>query len=208
MNRILLLAKVMLRNLFKKDGVKPAAYPLNLADYQPSKLDNPNPTVLAADIPVAKTPPGGYRRQFPPMILADCDEPLASGAPDVRGVWLCTSGKMVGHVERIEQAGNRVCITAGGIIHDGFFDGTLENGVHDINLQTGMEIHVAGDLKDGQIHFRPGGKRFVAVKRYLDGDDLIWQYGIFKNRLIKLEAPLPEWQVSAKSTIPAHADQS
>lgn len=199
MKRILLLAKVITKTLFRSGPIKPAAYPLDVADYHPPKLDSQNPTVLATDIPVAKTPPGGYRRQFPPAVLADCDEPLVPEAPDLRGVWLCKSGRMVGHVERIEQAGNRICITAGGIIHDGFFDGTLENGVHDINLQTGMEVHVAGDFKDGQAQFRPGGKRLVAVRRYLDGDDLIWQYGIFKNRLVRLDAPLSEWTTNKQS---------
>lgn len=39
---------------------------------------------------------------------------------------------MMGHVERIEQAGNRICITTGGLVHDMYCDGTLENGVDDI----------------------------------------------------------------------------
>ena len=203
-----MLIKVFGAQLFRKNEIRATIYPLNLADYRPPKLDSPNPTVLAADIPVAKTPPGGYKDQFPSLILADCDEPLAPGAPDVRGVWLCISGKMKGHVERIEQAGNRVVITTGGVIHDGFFDGTLENGVHDINLKTGMAIDVAGDLKDGEIHFRPGGKRFVAVKRYLDGDDLIWRYGPFKNRLVRLTEPLPEWLKGEQELVQADVDSS
>lgn len=43
--------------------------------------------VGAGDIPVAHTPPGGYRDVFPDPVLARCTEPLAPGAPDLRGLW-------------------------------------------------------------------------------------------------------------------------
>src|SRR5262245_32766658 len=44
--------------------------------------------VSAKDIPIAHTPPGGgYKDQFPQPVLAACTEPLAPGAPDLRGVW-------------------------------------------------------------------------------------------------------------------------
>ena len=43
-------------------------------------------TSKAADMPVVKTPPGRWR-EWPPLVLAGCDEPLADGAPDLRGVW-------------------------------------------------------------------------------------------------------------------------
>jgi hypothetical protein len=43
--------------------------------------------VSAGDIPVAHTPPGGYRDRFPAPVLARCTEPLAPGAPDLRGLW-------------------------------------------------------------------------------------------------------------------------
>jgi len=43
--------------------------------------------VSASDIPVAHTPPGGYRDRFPSPVLASCTEPLAEGAPDLRGLW-------------------------------------------------------------------------------------------------------------------------
>jgi hypothetical protein len=49
--------------------------------------DVPKRAVLASDIPVAHTPPGGYRDRFPPPVLAACTEPLAAGAPDLRGLW-------------------------------------------------------------------------------------------------------------------------
>ena len=90
-------------------------------------------TVKATEIPVAHTPPGGYR-EFPPPILSGCDEPLVSGAPDLRGVWQVYKGPLKGHVERVEQAGNRVVVTSGGVIHDMYADGTLEGGVNDVCL--------------------------------------------------------------------------
>ncbi|HVN39707.1 MAG TPA: hypothetical protein VMW19_16210 [Myxococcota bacterium] len=43
--------------------------------------------VSASEIPIAHTPPGGYRDHFPAPILATCTEPLAPGAPDLRGLW-------------------------------------------------------------------------------------------------------------------------
>ena len=43
--------------------------------------------VSANDIPVAHTPPGGYRDRFPAAVLATCTEPLVAGAPDLRGLW-------------------------------------------------------------------------------------------------------------------------
>lgn len=45
--------------------------------------------VSANDIPVAHTPPGGYRDKFPAPVLATCTEPIVEGAPDLRGLW-CT----------------------------------------------------------------------------------------------------------------------
>jgi hypothetical protein len=41
----------------------------------------------AKDIPVAHTPPGGYRDKFPAPVLATCSEPIVAGAPDLRGLW-------------------------------------------------------------------------------------------------------------------------
>ncbi|MGH8675916.1 MAG: hypothetical protein ACREVG_16615 [Burkholderiales bacterium] len=43
--------------------------------------------VSADEIPVAHTPPGGYGAEFPKPVLASCTEPLAKGAPDLRGLW-------------------------------------------------------------------------------------------------------------------------
>ena len=39
------------------------------------------------DIPTAHTPEGGYGDAMPPPVLAGCDDPIAPGAPDLRGTW-------------------------------------------------------------------------------------------------------------------------
>ena len=62
----------------------------------------------------------------PDRVMAGCTEPLPPGVPDLRGVWEVYEGRMKGHVERIEQAGNRICITTGGLVHDMYCDGTLK----------------------------------------------------------------------------------
>ena len=71
----------------------------------------------AVDIPKGNTPGCSYSH-FPLPILAECTEPLAEGADDIRGLWRAVSGRHSEHIERIEQCGNRTVITTGGIIHD------------------------------------------------------------------------------------------
>ena len=86
----------------------------------------------ANDIPKAYTPGCSYTT-IPMPILAECTEPLAGGVVDMRGLWLGFSGR-VGHLERIEQSGNRVVVTAYGTIHDFRVDGTLKNGARDVGM--------------------------------------------------------------------------
>ena len=149
----------------------------------------------ADDIAVAHTPPGGYGDEMPPPILEGCTEPLADGVPDMRGLWRVVSvdwksgerpvpDPVADHVERIEQCGNRVCITSAGIIHDMRADGTLENGVNDVAAANGRAISVACTFEDGVHVLRPAGMPGVEVTRRLDGDQLIWDYGpMFTARL-------------------------
>ncbi len=144
-------------------------------------------TVLAGDIPYANTPVPRYTK-FPDPILTGCDEPLPEGVIDLRGVWECYEGPFKGHVERIEQCGNRVIITGGYMVHDMRTDGILENGVNDINEMTGEALHVSALFEDGRLNLRLDGKTLV-VSRRLDGDDLIWVYGPFTNRLRRLTEP-------------------
>ena len=76
---------------------------------------------LADDIPKAYTPGCGLTKT-PMPILENCTEPLADGVVDMRGLWYGLSGR-IGHLERIEQCGNRVVVTAYGTIHDFRVDG-------------------------------------------------------------------------------------
>lgn len=151
----------------------------------------------ADDIPVAHTPPGGYGSEMPPPILDRCTEPLVDGAPDLRGTWKVVSAKWKGdsppidhileHIERIEQCGDRVCITSAGIIHDMRADGTAEHGVNDVAAATGAAISVVCTFEDGVHTLRPVGMPGVEVTRRLDGDQLVWNYGpMFTARLERI----------------------
>jgi hypothetical protein len=166
-----------------------AARPHDPADYEQPELDGSGPR--AADIPLDGTKEGASLHVWAPRSLDGCREPLAPGVPDLRGVWEVYDGRMWGHVERIEQAGNRITITTGGLVHDMFADGTLENGVDDIAGFGGRRIRVAATFENGVHKLRPGNKRVVAVTRKLDGDEMRWRYGPFTNKLRRLtEVPL------------------
>ncbi len=164
-----------------------APRPHDPADYERPELDGSGAS--ASDLPLDGTKPGASLAVWPSRTLAECREPLASGAPDLRGVWEVVDGRMRGHVERIEQAGNRITITVGGLVHDMFCDGTLEHGVDDVAGFGGDRIRVAATFEDGVHKLRPFGKRIVAVTRRLDGDEMVWRYGLFRNRLRRLESP-------------------
>jgi hypothetical protein len=157
------------------------------------------PNVQADEIPVAHTPPGGYGDQFPPPVLAGCTEPLPAGVPDLRGTWRVVAVEwklgdppeplpVADHVERIEQCGDRVCITADGIIHDMRADGTEEHGVNDVTAVGGHPISVVCTFEDGVHTLRPVGMPDVEVTRRLDGDELVWAYGpLFVARLTRVD---------------------
>ena len=101
----------------------------------------------ANDIPKAYTP-GCALKDVPLPILAECTEPLAPGVVDMRGFGEGISGR-IGHLEQIEQCGNRVVVTAYGIIHGFQLDGTLENGARDVggacnNFHTATQVEEEG----------------------------------------------------------------
>ena len=150
------------------------------------------------EIPVAHTPPGGYGDAMPPPVLAGCDGPLVVGAPDLRGTWQVTDARagdaslpaehpIWTHVERIEQAGNRVVVTSGGVVHDMVADGTFEHGVNDVMaLDHATPIVVAATFEDGVLVLRPRGVPGVEVRRWRDGDQLVWEYHTaFTARLVR-----------------------
>lgn len=142
--------------------------------------------LIADDIPVANTPPGGWTEP-PAPVLTGCTEPLVAGAPDLRGVWRAVSASRDGapvpaddraltNVQRIEQCGDRITITSGGIIHDMRADGSVERGVHDVaERDYTTPITVVATYEDGTHVLRPVGID-VQVTRRLDGDRLIWNY--------------------------------
>jgi len=151
------------------------------------------------DIPVAHTPPGGYGDTFPKPILARCTEPLLEGAPDLRGLWhvveVHAGDKVVahhpalGHVQRVEQAGDRIVVTGGGVIHDMRCDGTTEHGVRDVaEFDKQTPITVVATYEHGAHVLRPVGIP-IEVTRTRDGPDMIWDYLGFRARLRRLGPP-------------------
>ncbi len=152
---------------------------------------------MAADIPKGNTPGCAYT-QFPLPILRECTEPLPEAAADLRGLWIGVSGK-VGHVERIEQCGARTVVTASGIIHD---SGPNSTGGFNSNDTEGGVLFTIGNSEycprssagmfwnHGVLDFRVFGWGPVVVRRYLAGEQLVWEYAdgsVTKmNRLCKL----------------------
>ena len=129
----------------------------------------------ASQIPKAYTPGCGWD-EFPLPVLAGCTEPLADGVVDMRGLWLAETGA-VGHMERIEQCGNRTVVTSSGIIHDFHTDGTLANGSRDIEPPRCINTLVSIAFNDeGVMEFSPFGLPVTIVTRRMDGDSLVWTY--------------------------------
>ena len=146
-------------------------------------------------IPVVHTPDGGFGDQFPAPILGECTEPVVAGAPDLAGMWrvvvVTVEGvpvadhPVMGHVQRVEQCGNRLIVTGGGVIHDMRVDGTAENGVNDIAADLATPIQVAATYESGVHVLRPVGIP-VEVTRRREGPDMIWSYVGFVARLERL----------------------
>jgi hypothetical protein len=156
--------------------------------------------VRADAIPVAHTPPGGWT-EFPPPVLGACDEPLVAGAPDLRGTWRVVAVEAagaevadhpaLGHVQRIEQCGDRLVVTAAGIVHDMRCDGTEANGVHDVaEFDKTTPITVVASYEDGVHVLRPVGLP-VEVTRRRDGDEMVWCYLGFTARLRRVDGAAP-----------------
>lgn len=141
----------------------------------------------AADIPIAKTPAGGYGAVMPPPVLLGCVDPLVAGAVDMRGTWRvvevtvdgvpAADSPLLGNVQRIEQAADRVCITSGGVVHDMRCDGVLEHGVHDVT-PNGDPIQVMARFHDGAHELFPFGitDNGPLVTRRRDTSVLWWDY--------------------------------
>lgn len=194
------LGTVLKSVLSKPDTERFAALPrpIDPVDYERPELDGSG--VPVSEIPLNGTKADASPAKWAPRTLAASREPLADSFVDMRGVWEVYEGRMKGTVQRIEQAGNRVTITVGGLVHDMFCDGTLENGVDDVGGFGGDRIRVAASMEDGVHKLRPGGKKLVMVTRKLtdDGEILLWRYGPTMNKARRLtEVPMGHPATSA-----------
>ena len=134
---------------------------------------------------------------MPPPVLAGCTEPLVEEAPDLRGLWKVVSvtangtavsdHPVIGHEQRIEQCGDRLVVTASGIIHDMRCDGSEEHGVHDVaEFDRQTPITVVASYEDGVHILRPVGLPGIEVTRRRDGEHMIWTYVGFEARLQRI----------------------
>lgn len=158
--------------------------------------------ISVADIPKAFTPEGGYGTRMPPPVLEGCDDPLPPGAPDLRGSWRVVEASSPDgaplppdhpirqHVERIEQAADRLVVTGGGVVHDMVVDGTHEHGVNDVMAADfTTPISVAASFEDGVLVLRPKGLDGVEVRRWREGEQLVWEYHVlFTARLERMDS--------------------
>jgi hypothetical protein len=131
--------------------------------------------VTADEIPIAHTPAGGYGKTFPAAVLATCTEPLAPGAPDLRGIWkavhierdgkpLAADDPMYTYAERIEQCGDRVVAMGHGQIADARADGTEKNAVHEVSaLDFETPIVAIASYEDGVFVLRPLLIRWIPI---------------------------------------------
>jgi hypothetical protein len=139
---------------------------------------------MAADIPKGNTPGCGYSH-FPLPILAQCTEPLPEQAADIRGLWLGVKGGHAGHLERVEQCGNRTIVTSSGIIHDYGPNSTAGLNTDDTegsvlftvgNKEFCMRTSASMIWNNAVLDFHAFGWGPVVVKRYLEGEQLVWEY--------------------------------
>lgn len=140
--------------------------------------------LMAKDIPKGNTPGCAYDH-FPLPILRDCTEPLPEGADDIRGLWRAISGARTGHVERVEQCGERVVVTAAGIIHD--YGPNSSEGLN-TNDTEGRVLFTAGNREycmrtsasmiweEKVLNFYVFGWGPKVVRRYREDDLLVWEY--------------------------------
>jgi hypothetical protein len=150
---------------------------------------------MAADLPQGHTPDCGYEK-FPMPILAGCTEPLPEGATDLRGLWTIKEGSLgrPGHFERIEQCGNRVVVTAAGVVHDLTTDGELAGASDDITpgpFGLCLRSSATTEWVDGRLHFYALGLVHV-VSRYMEDGDYKWDYPRFGTTTMKRICKLPE----------------
>lgn len=157
----------------------------------------------AIDITKGNTPGCGYDH-FPLPILAECTEPLPEGADDIRGLWIGVKGGHKGHVERVEQCSSRVVITASGIIHDGGPNANADTIGLNSNDTEGSVLFTAGGKEycgrtsasmrwnNKVLEFNALGSGPVVVKRYMQGEQLVWEYADGSTTYMDRLCQLPE----------------
>lgn len=162
--------------------------------------------LMARDIPKGNTPGCRYEH-FPLPILAQCTEPLVEGADDLRGLWIGVAGGHVGHVERIEQCGNRTVVTTEGLIHDYGPNSSAGLNTNDVE---GSVLFTVGDREycgrssasmvwnNGVLDFHAFGWGPVVVKRYRQGEQLVWEYIDGSKTYMDRICTLPEDQINPK----------
>ena len=155
---------------------------------------------MASDIPKGNTPGCSYSH-FPLPVLSECTEPLVEGADDIRGLWQAVDG---GHVERIEQCGRRVVVTSSGIIHDYGPNSTLGENTNDTE---GVAFRLGGRAfcprtsasmiwNQRVLDFHAFGWGPVVVRRYLKGDQLVWEYLNGSVTVMNRLCTLPESEIT------------
>lgn len=138
---------------------------------------------MAADIPKGNTPGCSYDH-FPLPVLRACTEPLPEGTADIRGLWIGVTGH-VGHLERVEQCGTRTIVTSSGVIHDAGPNSTA--GLNTNDTEGGVLFTIGArqfcprtsasmSWNNGVLDFHVFGWGPVVVRRYMDGDQLVWEY--------------------------------
>ena len=154
--------------------------------------------LLAGDIPQGHTPGCGYEK-FPMPILAGCTEPLSAGAADFRGLWKIKEGSpgRPGHLERIEQCGNRFVVTGGGAVHDITTDGKLAGASNDVlPRRLGPFDHCIRTTAttkwvDGRLQFYAMGLVHV-VTRYMEDGEYKWDYPLLGTTTMERICTLPD----------------
>jgi len=149
--------------------------------------------LMSKDIPQAFTPGCGYTT-FPQPILKGCTEPLPDGAQDIRGLWQSITPELLDHVERIEQCGDRVVVTAFGLIHDHAAD-MLSNDVSPMQIGPWMfcmrTSQATAVWKNKQLHQKLFGGPTV-VKRYIEDGTYKWEHPSIGEIEMKRICKVPE----------------
>lgn len=168
--------------------------------------------LTASDIPKGNTPGCGYS-QFPLPVLRDCTEPLSEGADDIRGLWRAIGGARTGHIERVEQCGERVVVTAAGIIHDYGPNSTAGLNTNDTEgsvLFTAsgkdfcMRTSASMIWEEKILNFYVFGWGPRVVRRYREGEFLIWEYADGSINKMERLCRLPETHIVPKPRGPRY----